>query len=525
MSDHAVNPERPIKLTIAALGGQGGGVLATWLVQVAEAEGYLAQSTSVPGVAQRTGATIYYLEFFPRVVAERAGCDPVMAMAPVSGDVDCVVASELAEAGRALLRGLVTPDRTTLIASSHRSYTISEKSAMGHGVADGAQLVELARSQAKRLIMFDMDSVAQEHRSVISSVLLGAICGSNVLPFRPEAFEAVVKNSGISVSTNLAAFKAACDRARQGEPAGLETQPSPQMSQEIPAQAQSPELQPYLDRVRRFAPPLQRLVFEGSRRLLDYQDARYVDLYLRRMERVTALDARVKRNGAWALTEATARSLALWMSFEDAIRVADLKTRPARFARVREEIRAAPDQLVGITEFMKPRVTEIAGTLPVRVGNWVLRSPRICRLLERWTGGKQVRTRTIGGFLLLHSLAGLKRWRRATLRYQEENARIEQWLGRIAQLAEGHYELAVELARAQRLVKGYGETHERGWRNFNVLLEQLDTLSNRDDGAVLLARLQTAALADEEGQALARELAAIEQAPPQTVLPVQSGAA
>jgi indolepyruvate ferredoxin oxidoreductase beta subunit len=524
MSDHEVNPERPIKLTIAALGGQGGGVLATWLVQVAEAEDYLAQSTSVPGVAQRTGATIYYLEFFPRAVAERAGREPVMAMMPVCGDVDCVVASELAEAGRALQRGLVTPDRTTLIASSHRSFTISEKSAMGRAIADADQLAELARSQAKRLILFDMDSVAQQHHSVISSVLLGAICGSNVLPFRQEAFETVIRNSGISVTTNLAAFGAACERARQGEHAGPQIKAIPQVSQEIPVQARSSELQPHLDRVRRFAPPLQRLVFEGSRRLLDYQDARYVDLYLRRMEQIAALDARAKPNGAWTLTEETARSLALWMSFEDTIRVAELKTRPARFARVREEIRAASDQLFGITEFMKPRVVEIAGTLPVPVGRWVLASPRVCRLLERWTGGKQVRTRTIGGFLLLHSLAGLKRWRPATLRYQEENARIEQWLGRISDLADGRYDLAVELARAQRLVKGYGETHERGWRNFSVLLEQLDALAARDDGAELLARLQAAALADEEGLALARELASIGQVSSREVLPARSGA-
>lgn len=522
MSEHVVNPERPIKLTIAALGGQGGGVLATWLVQVAEAEGYLAQSTSVPGVAQRTGATIYYLEFFPRAAAQRAGREPVMAMMPVRGDVDCVVASELAEAGRALQRGLITPDRTILIASSHRAYTISEKSAMSHGVTDSDALVKHLQSQAKRAVMFDMDDVAQQHKSVISSALLGAICGGNVLPFRREAFEAVISNSGISVATNLAAFSAACERARQGEVADPATSASSQSLQEVPAQASCPELQPHLDRVRRFAPSLQRLVFEGVRRVLDYQDVHYAHLYLSRLERIAALDARVRPEGAWALTEATARSLALWMSFEDTIRVADLKTRSARFARVREEIRAAPDQLFGITEFMKPRVAEIAGTLPARLGSWILGSPRICRLLERWTGGKQVRTRTMRGFLLLYGLAGLKRWRPATLRYREENARIEQWLDHIAQLVERHYDLAVELARAQRLVKGYGDTHERGWRNFSVLLEQLETLAAREDGAVLLARLQTAALADEEGLALARELAAIEQAPPRTVLSLQS---
>ncbi|HTB27786.1 MAG TPA: hypothetical protein VK715_02435, partial [Steroidobacteraceae bacterium] len=134
-----MSPQRPIKLTIAALGGQGGGVLANWLIEIAEAENHLVQSTSVPGVAQRTGATFYYLEFFPRAAADRAGRDPVMALMPGSGDVDCVLASELAEAGRAIQRGLVDPERTTLIASSHRSYAIGEKSAMGQGAADERQ--------------------------------------------------------------------------------------------------------------------------------------------------------------------------------------------------------------------------------------------------------------------------------------------------------------------------------------------------------------------------------------------------
>ncbi|HTC14566.1 MAG TPA: hypothetical protein VK695_02065, partial [Steroidobacteraceae bacterium] len=112
---------RTIKMTIAALGGQGGGVLTDWLIAIAEANDYIVQSTSVPGVAQRTGATLYYLEFFPRDEARHHGGEPVMALMPVAGDVDCVVASELAEAGRAIARGLVSPERTTLISSTHRS--------------------------------------------------------------------------------------------------------------------------------------------------------------------------------------------------------------------------------------------------------------------------------------------------------------------------------------------------------------------------------------------------------------------
>lgn len=90
---------------------------------------------------------------------------------------------------------------------------------------------------------------------------------------------------------------------------------------------------------------------------------------------------------------------------------------------------------------------------------------------------------------------------------------MEDWLARLERLAPGHYELAVELARAQRLIKGYGETHERGWRSFSALLARLDDLAARQDGASVLARLQVAALADEEGKALAGELAALAVAP------------
>jgi indolepyruvate ferredoxin oxidoreductase beta subunit len=504
--------ERPIKLTIAALGGQGGGVLADWLIEIAEAEGYLVQSTSVPGVAQRTGATIYYLEFFPRAAAEQAGREPVMALMPVPGDVDCVLASELAEAGRAVQRGLVTPDRTTLICSTHRSYAIGEKSAMGQGAVDAGQLTDLVRGYAKRLVLFDMEETAERNQSIISSVLLGALCGSGVLPFGKRTFEDEIRKSGIAVKANLAAFEDACRLAQRGD-SGFTGKAKPKQWQEVPALARTPDLQALLDRVRRVPAEVQPVVLEGARRAIDYQDPEYAALYLDRIERIAALEGRARPDaGSYALLESTARGLALWMTFEDTIRVADLKTRSSRFVRVRDEIRADPGQLFGITEFMKPRVEEIAGTLPAGLGRWLRGSRRVSGWLRRWTGGKQIRTNTIGGFLMLHTIGGLKRWRRLTLRFQEENARIEEWLGRIEQLAAEHYSLAVELARAQNLNKGYGETHERGWRNFTALVGQLEFLATRSDGAALLSRLQDAALADEEGQALACEIAALKSA-------------
>ena len=71
----ATEDERVIKLAVLAVGGQGGGVLADWITDVAERNGYVAQSTSVAGVAQRTGATIYYVE-----MARDTGRLPVFAL-------------------------------------------------------------------------------------------------------------------------------------------------------------------------------------------------------------------------------------------------------------------------------------------------------------------------------------------------------------------------------------------------------------------------------------------------------------
>jgi indolepyruvate ferredoxin oxidoreductase beta subunit len=467
---------------------------------------YIVQSTSVPGVAQRTGATIYYVEFFARAEAARTGRDPVMALMPVPGDVDCVVASELAEAGRAIQRGLVSAQRTTLISSTHRAYAIGEKSAMGEGAPGTAELLELVRSQGKRTILFDMEAVAERHHSVVSAVLLGAISGAGVLPFARVAFEEAIRASGLAVNTNLAAFADAYALAERGGADPAEAAPRRAQLPLVPTRAHTPALQPLLERIRRLPQSVQPLALEGTRRCLDYQDRAYATLYLERVADVAALEGAA---GGDRLTEVTARSLALWMTFEDTLRVAQLKTRGARFERVRAEVRAVPGQLIDVTEFMKPRVQEIAGTLPVVLGRRVLASARLRRWVSRWTDGRQIRTTHLSGFLLLYGLAGMRRWRRATLRFHEENERIEKWLGRLAALAPAHYELAVELARAQRLIKGYGETHERGWRNFCELVNLIDVLSARPDGASVLSRLQEAALADEEGMALRRELATL----------------
>ncbi|WP_231584774.1 indolepyruvate oxidoreductase subunit beta family protein [Bordetella pseudohinzii] len=495
----------PLKIAILAMGGQGGGVLADWLVDMAEHAGWWAQTTSVPGVAQRTGATIYYVELLPEAEVQRAGRAPALALMPTPGDVDLVVAAELMEGGRAIQRGLVTPERTVLISSSHRSYAVSEKSAPGNGIADPNKVLAAGREAARRFLCFDLQALADQAGSVISASLFGAMAGSGVLPFSREAFEATIGRAGVGVQASLRAFGLGFDAAAQApaQPAAIDTaRPLP----EVPAQAAHPESQALLDRARRdFPAPALPLVVAGLRRLIDYQDPAYAAEYLDRLDALRALDDAAR---GWALTQAAARYVALAMSYDDVIRVADLKTRGSRFGRVRGEVGATAGQLVHTTEFMHPRLEEICGTLPARLGRWLEQSPAFGSFVSRRLArGRRLRSSTLGGFLALYGLAGMRRFRRATLRHRHERADLEQWLDLVAELARADYALAVEAVLCRRLVKGYSDTHVRGGGKYRSLLAAARALAGRPDAASRLKQLRETALADASCAPLERQMA------------------
>jgi len=486
---------QPIKIAILAMGGEGGGVLADWIVALGEARGFFAQTTSVPGVAQRTGATIYYVELLPG--ADQPGArTPVLALMPLPGDVDVVLCSELMEAGRAVQRGLVTPERTTLVTSTHRVYSIAEKSAMGDGRVDSEVLVRNAQAAARRMVAFDMAATAEQAGSVISAVLFGALCGTGVLPFSRADFEDTIQRGGVGVKPSLKAFAAGFAQAQVDGNAAAAKTPTVVPRPSASATRLPPSIAALLDRVARLPAATQPLATEGVRRLVDYQDPSYAALYLDRLESLATL-----RPPEDLLAE-TARHLALWMSYEDTIRVADLKTRNTRFDRVRGEVRAQPGQILAINEYMHPRIEEICETLPARLGRWLARPHAIHRLVARCTrAGRVVQTSSLPGFLLLW---GLSRWRvgrRTTLRYQLENARIEGWLARIAGLVrQQESALSLEVVKCQRLVKGYGDTHARGLRNFETLMHELER--NTAVNAPTLRHLRDEALADESGERL-----------------------
>jgi indolepyruvate ferredoxin oxidoreductase, beta subunit len=246
------------------------------------------------------------------------------------------------------------------------------------------------------------------------------------------------------------------------------------------------------------------LAFAGLKRVVDFQDVAYGDDYIDRLGKLAALD---RANGGaarnFAFTAEAAKRLAVAMAYDDVIRVADIKLRRSRFARLREEAGAAPGQLVYATEYLHPRGEEICGMAPAPLGAFIEARPRLFRMLDRIVNrGRRVPVGRIGGFLQLYCVAALRPTRRRSLRHKRETEHLEAWLAQSAAVLPENYDLAVEALRARRLVKGYSDTHVRGLSKFDRVMAKAAKLVSREDGAQWMARLIAAALVDEPGEAL-----------------------
>jgi indolepyruvate ferredoxin oxidoreductase, beta subunit len=451
---------RPVCLLIGALGGEGGGVLADWLTEAATAEGYPVQRTSVPGVAQRTGATTYYLEILPTKRSDLGGKQPVFALFPNPGTLDLVVATEILEAGRAMERGFVTPDRTTLIASTHRIFAIAEKSVPADGRYDSDRIVAAANELAKQPILFDINALTREKNVSLNAVLLGMIAGAGVLPFGEDVFRGAVHAAGKAVAENLKGFEIGLAAVR--EPPKIAavsdkratTQPSPLTEQ---AHSMLPAA-------------LHAVAHEALPRLTRFQNKAYAERWIARAADLAAAEQRAGVPTGTVTVDA-ARHLAVWMSFEDIIRVAEVKSRGTRRDQLMQDVGAKPGQVVRVTEFLKPGIPEWADMLP----------PGLGRRLRGWAErrgnpmniGLQIRSDTVLGFLTLYMLARLRWWRPRTLRFAEENADIDAWLSALKAAMGRDAALAREIAELPRLRKGYGETRTRGVGKYTQVMAKV----------------------------------------------------
>jgi indolepyruvate ferredoxin oxidoreductase beta subunit len=491
-----MNTNRPLTILIAALGGEGGGVLADWIVQAAQAEDFPVQATSVPGVAQRTGATTYYIEIFPQKRSALNGSQPIFALLPTPGDVDVMLASELLEAGRAAFNGFVTPDRTLLIASTHRVFAVAEKTAMGDGRYDPATLLDTVQARAAEHVLLDLQALSQSVGAPLNAVLLGALAGTNKLPIARETFTNAIRAEGKAVEANLAGFEAGVKAVTV----------APQATPERPTSPAD-----FDDRAR----PIIEL---GVARLLDYQNQSYAQLYLDRLQRIR--DAERNAGGDGTLLRETARHLALRMAFEDVIRVAQFKIEPGRFERVRHEVRAKADDPLVVIDYFKPGIEELCSLLPPSLARPILRYSEKRGWLGKVYVGMHVRSNSVLGFLRLRMLSSLRWLRPRSYRYGQEQVLIETWLAAIERAAALDLTMAREIAELSRLIKGYGDTHARGTSSFNRIMQTIvaPALAGAMPPAFAadaLVNARTAALADAEGKKLADVLASIAAAQPQ----------
>jgi indolepyruvate ferredoxin oxidoreductase beta subunit len=497
-----MNQARPLTLLVCALGGEGGGVLTEWLVDTARDAGYACQSTSIPGVAQRTGATTYYVEIFPVPLAQLQGRRPIFSLTQVPGALDAMVSSELLETTRQLAGGMGSPERTTVITSSGRAFTTQERMQLADGRADSASLLEVVKTFSREHHVFDMDAVAKEAGTVVSAVMLGAIAGSGLFPFQRADYEGVVRGGGgPSAEASLRGFARGFELVQM---AGGDPVPSATGTVAVGSEAALPAQT--IPGAAEFPPPVHDMIALGQARMLEYQGEAYAGLYLDRLRAVLDAERAADSAGAhgFATTREMARWLALWMAFDDIVRVADLKSRASRWQRVRGEVKAGDGDVLRVYDHFKPGVPEVAALLPRALAERLLRWDR-----KRVQGGKtpwamplKVPAHSVTGMLALRALAGLRWLRVRGSRFASEQAMIEKWLAGVIEGSRRDWRLGHEIALCGRLIKGYGATNERGKENLLHVLDHLARGPSAVAAAQAIAAARDAALADEAGKAL-----------------------
>jgi indolepyruvate ferredoxin oxidoreductase beta subunit len=241
-----------------------------------------------------------------------------------------------------------------------------------------------------------------------------------------------------------------------------------------------------------------------------FQDAAYAGLYFDRLKLIRETDARANAGGR--LIRETARHLAVRMTFEDVIRVAEAKIAPERFARIRQEIGVADGAPFRVVDFLKPGIEEMCQILPPRLARRILALAARRGWNPHW--GMEIESTSLTGYARFWLLAKLKRWRPRGYRYAQEQAAIEQWLGLIVAAARASADIALEVAECARLVKGYGDTWQRGAANYQTIEARVirPILAGQiplAQGADAIASARAAALVDPDGESLARCLAEI----------------
>jgi indolepyruvate ferredoxin oxidoreductase beta subunit len=113
---------------------------------------------------------------------------------------------------------------------------------------------------------------------------------------------------------------------------------------------------------------------------------------------------------------------------------------------------------------------------------------------------------------MLRTLAKMRRMRRGSLRFREEQEAIERWLAALGKMLALSPVFAAALAEVPHVLKGYGDTHRRGRASFTRIFDTLVVRALESatppgaDAAQELRGAISAALAEPEGRELEKTL-------------------
>jgi indolepyruvate ferredoxin oxidoreductase beta subunit len=333
-----------------------------------------------------------------------------------------------------------------------------------------APILESLARVAKTLLQIN-PAVNGGQNSQTNALLFGAIIASGTLPFTKDEARRAIESQGLAVVANLAGLETGLGVVRQqngGYPQAIDT-----IYDAAPAG--------FEEALASLPDPLRPVAGHALARLVDYQDANYARQYLARLTPI--LEADEGPASDYRLTREVARRLAAWMCHEDIIRVAQLKTRPGRLERIRQEVGARPGEPVEIVDFLSPGREEASGLLPAPLFRLLLNGND---KTGKESNGLHLSwpTSSPWGYAVLKFLASLRALRPHTLAYTQEQLAIETWLVAVCETALVDYDLACQVAELAAWARGYGNVRARGLACLENLFENWEQRLHENPKAV-----------------------------------------
>jgi len=466
-----------IKILIPAVGGQGGGLLTEWLLQAFETEEYDVQSISLPGLAQRGGSTTYYLEAYP--LTEDEGV--IFSQFPVPGDVDLILSQEFLELGRMLERGYGS-ENTVIISSTHRMYSTEEKLPITSGIYEDEKLIEFAKEFSKKFIGLNALNLAKQNgmnELASNAILFGALSASNALPLSKESFLKAIEKTAVSVKSNLQAFETGFNNVIESHILDSSSNAVPEPTYDEINYLNPSDIEKIndlkSDLFDAYPEYLWPFIEEALFRQADYQGFWYAELFVERIKKILKIEVQNPEED-FKMSEYVIKNLALLMTYEDGIRVSELKVRDKRFERIKKDMQISDDQIFEVIDYLKPEADEIYGLMPDFIVRPVLffLSSSIFRTFQR--SGRPVAvaqkpvTTSFFGYLRIWTLSKMKFMRPSSYRYKNEQKTIDLYLESAEKFGKLDYKLGFSIAKSGSIIKGYGRVRRRTRDSFNRLI-------------------------------------------------------